>query len=285
LVLKTAAKGIVALLALLLVAHFEPAAEAGTKNKRAKRQASRAIMKAAGMKAAGMKAAGAQATGNGARSGYRYTLNVIAFENCPDNPFTGSNRHMIAVQADFGDSPDGKKPTAITRVNDILLEEGDFQVADGNACDRDGARFLLPANPCADANPEDGVCEGDDPTFQEYEVFMRLVGPHGGVTVTTCATDPGLCVDGLCEDGSACSVDTDCDVIACSSEDLVEVRTKGKKFEDVTKDLLTLVLDTDGDGIDDSRIELFNPALEDFFWNWNTSGKPHAQLFFMPFPD
>lgn len=275
-VLRTAVKGIVALLPLLLVAHFEPIAEAGTKNKRAKRQASRAIM----------KAASSQATGNGARSGYRYTLNVIAFENCPDNPFTDSNRHMIAVQAGFTDDPDGKKPTEITRVNDILLEEGDFQVADGNACDRDGARFLLPANPCADADPNDGVCEGEDPTFQEYEVYLRLVGPKGGIEVTTCATDPGLCVDGVCEDGSACTVDSDCDVIACSSEDLVEVRTRGKKFEDVTKDLLTVVLDTDGDGIDDSRIELFHPALRDFFWNWNpTSGKPHAQLFFMPFPD
>jgi hypothetical protein len=234
-----------------------------------------------------MSTSASHTTGNGAKNGYRYTLNVIAFENCPDNPFVDSNRHMIAVKANYGDEPHGKKPADITRINDILLKPGDFWVEKGNACDG-AAIFHLPANPCEDGDTTDGICSSDDPTFQEYEVFLRLVGPKGGIKVTTCATDPaeeGACVEGLCADGSACSADSDCDVIVCSSDDLVEVRTKGKKFEDVTKDLLTLLLDTDGDNILETRIELFNPALEDFFWNWNTNGKPHAQLFFIPRPD
>jgi len=277
--LRTILKGIAGATVLLLVVQFDPAAEAAAKRKR--------VGKRAGKHAPSMtvKAAAAQTTGNGAKSGYRYTLNVIAFENCPDNPFVDSRRHMIAVKANYGDEPEGKKPADISRINDILLREGDYWVEDGNACDADGATFHLPANPCDDGDAEDGVCSSDNPTFQEYEVFLRLVGPHGGINVTTCATDPGVCVDGFCDDGSACVEDSDCDVIACSSEDLIEVRTKGKKFEDVTKKLLTLVLDTDGDNFVDSRIELFNPALEDFFWNWNTNGKPHAQLFFIPFPD
>jgi len=42
--------------------------------------------------------------GNGLPPGPRYMLNVIAFDkdNCPAGDFTGSNRHMIAVEADFG---------------------------------------------------------------------------------------------------------------------------------------------------------------------------------------
>jgi hypothetical protein len=222
-------------------------AEAGKKRKNKRRAKST------------MSTSASHTTGNEAKNGYRYTLN-----------------------------PQGKKPVDISRVNDILLKQGDFWVEDGNACNRDGAIFHLPANPCEDGDTTDGVCSSDDPTFQEYEIFLRLVGPKGGIQVTTCATDPaeeGACVEGLCADDSACAVDSDCDVIVCSSDDLVEVRTKGKKFEDVTRDLLTLLLDTDGDNIVDTRIELFNPALEDFFWNWNTNGKPHAQLFFIPRPD
>ena len=278
--LRTIAKGVVVAMALLLVGQFEPAAEAAAKRKRAGKRAGKQAPSIT------MNAAGSHTTGNGAKNGYRYTLNVIAFENCPDDPFVDSNRHMIAVKANYGDEPQGKKPTDVSRINDILLKEGEFWVEDGNACDADGATFHLPANPCDDGDTEDGVCSADNPTFQEYDVFLRLVGPHGGINVTACATDPGVCVDGLCENNSSvCAEDSDCDVIACSSENRMEVRTKGKKFENVTKDLLTLVLDTDGDGFDDTRIELFNPALEDFFWNWNTNGKPHAQMFFIPFPD
>lgn len=234
-------------------------------------------------------------TGNGAKSGYRYTLNVIAFENCPTNPFDGSHRHMIAVQANYGDDPRGQNPRNIVRKNDILLTEGEFQVLRGNACLEDGALFQLPANPCADADPNDGLCGSfgdipDDPTFQEYEAFLRLVGIKGGrIDVMTCATDPGECVAGLCADGSACGEDADCDVVVCSSESIVKTRLVGKNnkptFEDVTKKLLTLVIDTDGDGQVDTRVELFNPALVDFFWNWNTNGRPHAQIFFIPLPD
>ncbi len=40
--------------------------------------------------------------GNQLPSGPRYMLNVIAYDNCPAGDFTDSNRHMIAVKADFG---------------------------------------------------------------------------------------------------------------------------------------------------------------------------------------
>lgn len=39
--------------------------------------------------------------GNGLPPGERFVLNIIAFEQCPAGDFTGSNRHMIAVEAGY----------------------------------------------------------------------------------------------------------------------------------------------------------------------------------------
>jgi hypothetical protein len=57
------------------------------------------------------------------------------------------------------------------------------------------------------------------------------------------------------------------------------------QFDDVSKELLTVCLDTSGDGKCDIRYPLFASQLKDYFWQWNTSGKAHAQLVFVPIPD
>lgn len=228
--------------------------------------------------------------GNNLPSGPRYMLNVIAFDNCPAGDFIDSNRHMIAVKANFDPYSDPSKPLTGTqagkltsdliKTNTIALKEGsDFQVLDGNACNKGGAEFMLPANPytCTAADPN---CLNTDPMFQEYRVFVRLVGkPNTGIGVTTCATqevvtDPVL---GTTED-----------IIVCSTENVVKVRMTGQnreRFEDVSKQLLTICLDTDANGTCDVRYPLFASQLEDYFWQWNTSGKAHAQLVFIPNPD
>src|SRR5512139_34792 len=87
--------------------------------------------------------------GNGLPPGPRYMLNVIAFDNCPAGDFTGSNRHMIAVQADFGtidpesgttSTQAGKLVSQFVNTNTIALTPtpealgNTFQVIDGNAC-------------------------------------------------------------------------------------------------------------------------------------------------------
>jgi hypothetical protein len=58
------------------------------------------------------------------------------------------------------------------------------------------------------------------------------------------------------------------------------------KFEDATTELLTLCLDTliddNLDGSCDERIPLFDVTLQDYFWQWNTKGKAHAQVRFIP---
>jgi hypothetical protein len=227
--------------------------------------------------------------GNNLPSGPRYMLNVIAFDNCPAGDFINSDRHMIAVKANFDPYSDPSQPltgaqagqlaSQLIKTNTIDLTQGsDFQVLDGNACNKGGAEFMLPADPYT-CPADDPYCLNTDPTFQAYRVFVRLVGqPKTGIGVTTCATE-------TVTDPTTGATQ---DIIACSTENVVKVRATGKgsmQFDDVSKELLTVCLDTSGDGKCDIRYPLFASQLKDYFWQWNTSGKAHAQLVFVPIPD
>jgi len=216
-------------------------------------------------------------------------LNVIAFDNCPAGDFINSDGHMIAVKANYDPYSDSSRPltgtqagqlaSQLAKTNTIALTQGsDFQVLDGNACNKGGAEFMLPADPYT-CPADDANCLNTDPTFQAYKVFVRLVGkPKTGIGVTTCATETVTDPTTLLTQ----------DIIACSTENVVKVRATGKgsmQFDDVSKELLTVCLDTSGDGKCDIRYPLFATQLADYFWQWNTSGKAHAQLVFVPIPD
>src|SRR5262245_56359035 len=221
--------------------------------------------------------------GNGLpQSKLLFNLEVIAYngDNCPSGDLIGTNTHRIAVKADvndttFGDPtnhPGGTLKSALIRQNDIMLTSGDWSVLDGNACIDGVARFQLPTNPIG------GTL--DDPTFQKYLVYGRLVGrPGTGVDVRTCATDPVDPTNPLD------------DIIVCSTENWLSVRGSGKDskphFDNVSPELLTVCVDTTvpSDGVCATRLALFDATLYDYFWNWNTQGKAHAQLFFMAIPD
>jgi hypothetical protein len=241
--------------------------------------------------------------GHGGKNMPYYGLEVIAFDNCPAGDFTGSNRRMIAVQADFADDPGGKQVGTFTRVNDIKLAAGsEFGVIDGNACDGDAkVTFETVPGICSSGTCQSGSDLGrlctineDCGPSMEYRVFVRMVGKPGGkIDVKTCTTDPasGVCDDSTntCTAGAAgefCSTNEECDIVVCSTENVVKLRTVGKnnkpKFSDYTNELLTLCLDEDGDGDCDTRVPLFSTQYEDYFWNWNTQGRPHAQLRFYP---
>lgn len=224
--------------------------------------------------------------GNGLpQSKLLFNLEVIAYDgnNCPSGDMIGNNTHRIAVKADVSDNPSGQlvNTNTLIRQNDIMLApapEGEgFAVLDGNACIDGVARFQLPTNPCSAGL--DIPCDTDDPIFQEYAVYGRLVGkPNTGVDVTTCATtDAGT------------PNDTSDDYIVCSTESWVSVRQSGKgnkpHFENVSKQLLSICLNTDTVAGCDVRYALFASELYDYFWNWNTTGKAHAQLFFVAIPD
>jgi hypothetical protein len=136
----------------------------------------------------------------------------------------------------------------------VLLSEGaDFQVLDANATDGSGS-FQLP-NP----DPEnDGVTT--------YSVFARALGKPGGTsTTTTCAQDA--------------TGET-----FCSAFSLVSVRSTGKStFQNVSRELLFLFADLDGDGVLE-RFNLFNDALQNFFWQIDNQGLKLLQLRFYEVP-
>jgi hypothetical protein len=220
--------------------------------------------------------ASAQQGNNGAKVGrWGFLLNVNAYARCPAGDFTDSNRHMIAVQADFS----GVATDKASKVNKIFLQSGDeFWVEDGNACDGTGARFHLPIT---SANCVDCGDPTVTPTFTEYAVKARVLGKPGGrVTVTSCTemlmVDP---VTGLETLTSLCSV---------GEENVwVGTRTTGggktqNRWENVSTELLTVCIDTSGDGVCDERIGLFDSRGEDYWWNWDTVGRPHVQLVFLP---
>ncbi len=133
----------------------------------------------------------------------------------------------------------------------ISLAEGDFQVLDANCTDNGQASFQLP-NPDPD---NDGITT--------YSVWARALGKPGGrSTTTTCATDP---VTGE---------------LWCSVYSMVQTREKGKStFSDVSKQLLYIYADIDGDGTIE-RYNLFSDSLKDYYWNYDNSGLKLMQLRF-----
>jgi hypothetical protein len=141
----------------------------------------------------------------------------------------------------------------LTGSTKVLLSEGDFQVLDANATDGSGS-FQLP-NP----DPEnDGVTT--------YSVFARALGkPGGSSTTTTCAQDA--------------TGETFCSVFS-----LVSVRDSGRsQFENVSRELLFVFADLDGDGTVE-RFNLFNDALQNFFWQFDNQGLKLLQLRFYEVP-
>ena len=215
-------------------------------------------------------------TGNGAPSGTHYNLNIIGIkaedtEDCKKAPMTGSNRHTIFVDIDYSDATP-TAPTGIAslnRRNKIFLQEGPFQVIDGNACDGDEAIFQLPAQACATATV-DTVSDCD------YDVYIRGLGsPQGDpyAVVTTCGID------------TADPTNPADDTFQCSVESVTVTRTKSKSsFTNVTKELTTLCIDTFDDGIFDGRCDdrvvLFDEDFAQYFWDYDNNGLKLAQLRF-----
>lgn len=168
------------------------------------------------------------------------------------------NLNIIGVaKAKTGDlTGDGRRIfvplSGSTKIN--LSEGADFAVTDANATDGAGA-FQLP-NPDPD---NDGVTS--------YSVYARALGTPGGSSITTtCATDPAT------------------GEVVCSSLSTVLVRDRGgSKFTNVSKQLLFVVADLDGDGVLD-RVPLFDDRLQDFFWQYDNNGLRLAQLRFYMTP-
>ena len=196
--------------------------------------------------------------------GPHYNLNIIGVENPKSSPMTGSDRHTIFVGL-------GSKDSKVT--SKIYLAPGPFDVCDGNAFDTaysctgqvvasQGAVFQLP---CNSAVPTDTGCSTG--TFSmDYQVWGRALGkPGGSVTMTTCGTD-------------------DTGAIVCSTGSTLLTRGKGKSgFFNVTASLTTVDACFDVNGVTTCEtVSLFDPVLQDYFWQYENKGLRLLQLRFYP---
>ncbi|HEV8538806.1 MAG TPA: hypothetical protein VGR15_07780 [Bacteroidota bacterium] len=178
-------------------------------------------------------------------------INTVTGNGAPSGPHF--NLNLIGVPKDKTAPMDNNNGHRIfvklEGVTKILLSQGDFQVLDANGTDGT-ASFRLPS-----PDPDnDGVTA--------YSVYARALGKPGGRSISrTCASD---------STGAT----------FCSTEALLLVRSTGKSsFTNVSKYLLYLYVDLNGDGVLE-RVPLFDPRLQDYFWSYDNQGMKLVQLRF-----
>jgi hypothetical protein len=147
----------------------------------------------------------------------------------------------------------------------IYLQPGEyFDILDANATDANGGKFQLP-----DPDPD-----GDGETW--YGIYIRPVGtPHRSATLGSCIEgdlDPTLPGDET----------------LCSTETRLLVRGTGKpKVENVSKELLSVCLDTDHivePNPCDVRSFLFDDETVEYLWNYDNNGLRVAQVYILEIP-
>src|SRR2546426_1174720 len=153
-------------------------------------------------------------------------------------------------------APTTTAPTT-TRAPTLPGSGGSFQVLDANATDTNGAIFQLPFD-----------------VSTSWTVWARALGKPGGTAdMTTCATvtvvDPLNPLQTIQE-------------VVCSTT-LTLTRSKNAKFQDVTKELLTINTGTALVGACTSTtVTLFDQCLQNYFWNYDNHGLKLLQLRFYP---
>ncbi|HEV8305320.1 MAG TPA: hypothetical protein VGQ25_10185 [Gemmatimonadales bacterium] len=195
-------------------------------------------------------AVAAAQTGNGAPSGTHYSLNIIGVSRGKNVQPEWASGHVIFVAL-------GGKTGASVSTKILLSQsaDGSFDVLDKNGTDGE-ASFSLPAP-------------------GGYTVWARALGTPGGhAKITTCATDITLVDSG----------------VICSTQNEVFVRGTGKSsFRNVTNSLTTITLDPVADAAavtacGGTSVNLFDPCLEGFFWQYDNNGLKLLQVRFYPNP-
>jgi hypothetical protein len=183
------------------------------------------------------------AQGHGGPHGPHYNLNIIGVKKDKNPNMNCGQGHRIFVKL-WGN----------TKIMLAEAPEGEsFEVLDCNGTDG-RAEFQLP-----DPFPNDDL-------VTRYVVYARALGTPGGWSHTIlCYEDP--------ETGEE----------ICSGDTLTLKRGHGQqKFRNVSKQLLTLWIDTDDDGIPDTRVGLFDEEAYQYFWEYDNHGLKLAQLRFYP---
>jgi hypothetical protein len=201
-------------------------------------------------------------TGNGAPSGYHYTLNIIGMAKQKNVDMNATGSAMFVQLGKAGET------AVTTKIQLTESLDGSFAITDKNGTDG-VAGFTLPA-------PTDG--EGT----QQYAVYARALGTPGGqATITTCA------------EGYVDSTDAQIADEVCSTENKVFTHDGRPKFENVTQELTTIVIDADlepgaylactgNDTGPDVRVNLFDDCLYNYFWKYDNQGLRILQVRFYP---
>jgi hypothetical protein len=185
--------------------------------------------------------------GNGAPSGPHYNLNLIGVQKGKTANMAGNNGARIFVPLW------GSAKIMLCDSSDLSgpCYGDDFAVLDANGTDG-VASFALPE--------PDPLNSGTT----SYSVFARALGTPGGkASMNTCATDPTT------------------GEVVCSMY-VLNLDRSNKGFQNVSKELLYIYWDTDGNGSADVRVPLFYDSLQDYFWAYDNSGLKLAQLRFYP---
>ena len=183
---------------------------------------------------------------NGHARLYKFNLIGVPREKNPDMTGDAGKRMFVKLEGP----------------SKIYLQEGDyFDILDANATDGNGGKFQLP-DPDPDGNGE-----------TSYGVYIRPVGtPHKSATIGSCIEgdlDPTLPGDET----------------LCSTETKLLVRDTGKpKVENVSKELLSVCLDTDDVVGCDTRSFLFDDDAVDYLWNYDNNGLRVAQVYILEIP-
>jgi len=212
--------------------------------------------------------------GNGAPSGSHYNLNIIGVPKDKTAAMTNNDGHRIFVQLMGGDPAGGLTGISgtflkdLNKVNKIFLEPAplneSFLVLDANATDSSGALFQLPVD-----------------VSTTWTVWARALGKPGGhADMTTCATVNVSVTD------PTTGVTTLVPEVLCSLGTTLSVtRTKNAKFQNVTSNLLSITLNTTQMGLTQcltATVALFDPCLQNYFWNYDNQGLHLLQLRFYP---
>jgi hypothetical protein len=214
-----------------------------------------ALAACGGAQTTGPTADASLSTGNGAPNGAHYNLNIIGVSADKNPNMNGASGNVIFVGLGTG------KTTVTTNILLNQSFDGTFQVLDKNGTDGT-ASFELPAP-------------------GGYTVWARALGkPGDSANVTTCASEVVTTTGAV--------TDT-----VCSTQNQVFVRGTGKSsFKNVTQALTTIVIDAiaesaafaacGGTTQKSISVNLFDPCLLGYFWQYDNNGLRLLQIRFYP---
>ena len=206
--------------------------------------------------------------GNGLPSGKHYTLNILGKNWNKGDALLVNDPYYnpIAKENDNGH----RMFVKLSGTTRILLYQDTEYPYEFSVIDCDGtdgkASFMLPA-------PGDVIDSSGqyNASAAAYKIFVRVLGPpSGSANMTTGA----FYYDEL---GLTWMYVTSLEYVS-----LDQTMRPPAKFTDVTKELTTLWLDTNADGIGDTRIVLFDSQYDGYFWDYANDGLKHVQLRFYP---